>query len=121
MKDYWQTCIDEAFEDAGLQALLGFLRGKLADAEKSLRCREEMANPRVISDEEWEEMKKMPGVIVTKGRKLSKAALKEMELAPLRHKRIAAIYRNEVEMFKAVIAALDQPNDQAERQPAEKH
>ncbi len=90
--------------------LLGFLRGKLADAEQSLRSREAMANPPRISEEEWEAIKARPGTIMTKGRKLSKSALKEIEMEPLRHKRIAVKCRHEVEMFKAVIAALVQPN-----------
>lgn len=97
--------------------LLGFLRGKLADAEQSLRSREAMANPPRISEEEWEALKARPGTIMTKGRKLSKAALKEIEMEPLRHKRIAVKCRHEVAMFKAAIAALSQPNDQGEAQP----
>ena len=70
-----------------------------------------MANPPTISDEEWERIKAMPGTRVTKGRKLSKAALKDMAEEPLRHKRIAEKCRREVEMFRATIAALTQPND----------
>lgn len=42
--------------------LLGWLRGKLAEAEQSLRCRETMANPPTISDEELERLKNTPGV-----------------------------------------------------------
>lgn len=100
--------------DGGLRTtdLLSFLRGKLADAEQSLRSREEMANPPRISEEEWEALKARPGTIMTKGRKLSKAALKEIEMEPLRHKRIAAKIRREVEMFKGVIDALSQLNDE---------
>lgn len=92
--------------------LLGWLRGKLTDAEQALRSREAMANPPTISEEEWERLKAMPGTRVTKGRKLSKAALKDMAEEPLRHKRIAQKCRHEVEMFRATIAALTQPNDQ---------
>lgn len=99
--------------------LLGWLRGKLAEAEQSLRCREAMANPPTISDEEWERLKALPGTRVTKGRKLSKAAIKEMELEPLRHKRIAIKCRHEVEMFRATIAALTQPNAPHELPPTE--
>lgn len=91
--------------------LLGWLRGKLADAEQSLRCREQMANPPTISAEEWERIKATPGVRVTKGRKLSKAEIKDMAEEPLRQKRIAEKCRQDVEMFKATIAALTQPND----------
>lgn len=94
----------------GSDDLLGFLRGKLAEAEKSLRCREEMANPRRISEEEWARLKSLPGTRVTTAHKLSKAALKEMEMEPLRHKRIAAKCRQEVAMLKAVIATIDKPN-----------
>ena len=91
--------------------LLGWLRGKLAEAEQALRSREAMANPPTISEEEWERLKAMPGTRVTKGRKLSKAAIKDMAEEPLRQKRIAKRCRHEVEMFRATIAALTQPND----------
>lgn len=94
--------------------LLGWLRGKLTDAEQALRSREAMANPATISEEEWERLKAMPGTRVTKGRKLSKAALKDMAEEPLRHKRIAQKCRHEVEMFRATIAALTQPNAQGQ-------
>jgi len=91
-------------------ALLGWLRGKLADAEKSLSAREQMANTAPITAEEWEEWSKMPGVIVTKGRRMSKAAKKALAdkqvEQQLRDKRIAIKCSHEVEMFKAVIAAL---------------
>lgn len=91
--------------------LLGWLRGKLADAEHALQCREEMATAKPLSTEELEELSKMPGVRVTKGGKMSKAAIKEMNEMPLRHKRIAEKCRREVEMFRATIAALTQPNE----------
>ena len=100
--------------------LFGFLRGKLADAEQSLRSREAMANPPRISDEEIERLKTLPGTRVTKGRKLSKAEIKEMELEPVRQCRIAAKCRHDVEMFRAVIAALDKPNAVAQRHGEEK-
>lgn len=90
--------------------LLGWLRDKLADAEKSLRCREDMANAKPLTEEDFEKLKAMPGVRITKGRKLTKAELKDMAEEPLRQKRIAAKCRHEVEMFKATIAALTQPN-----------
>jgi hypothetical protein len=95
--------------------LLCWLRVKLAEAEQSLRCREEMANPPHISEEELERLKALPGTRVTKGRKLSKAELKEMAEEPLRHKRIVVKCRREVEMFKATIAAISQHNDKAHR------
>ncbi len=86
--------------------ILDWLRGKLADAEQALRIWEAMANPPTISDEEWERIKAMHGTRVTKGRKLSKAARKDLAEEPLRHKRIAEKCRCEVEMFRATIAAL---------------
>lgn len=91
----------------GSDALFAFLRGKLAQAEQALRCREEMAERKPMTDEQWEEFAKMPGVRVTKGRRISKAALKELAEQPLRHKRIAEKCRHEVAMFTAVIAALE--------------
>lgn len=84
-----------------------FLKDKLAAAEKELRCHEEMSRPQPrISEEKWERIKAMPGTRVTMGRKMSKAALKAMAEEPLRHKRIAAKCRHEVDMFKAAIAEL---------------
>jgi len=103
----------------GSSDLLGWLRGKLADAEKSLRCREDMANAKPISEEEWEKLKAMPGVRITKGRKLTKVELKDLAEEPLRQKRIAIKCRHEVEMFKATIAALTQPNVPAEERLTE--
>ena len=88
--------------------LLCWLRVKLADAERSLRCREAMANPPHISDEELERLNALPGTRVTKGRKLSNAELKEIEMESLRQKRIAVRCRREVEMFKSTIAAISQ-------------
>jgi len=101
----------------GCDVLLCFLRDKLAEAEKSLAAREQMADSKPISEEEWERLKSLPGVIVTKGRKLSKAEVKDIEEGPKRHSRIAAKCRREVEMFRAVIAELDKHN--AER--SERH
>ena len=97
--------------------LLGWLRVKLAEAEHSLKSREAMANIKPMTDEELEQIKALPGTRMTKGRKLSKAALKEIEMEPLRHKRIAVKCRREVEMFKATIAAISQHNvpDQGRR------
>lgn len=96
--------------------MLGWLRGKLADAEQSLRSREQMANAKPLTAAEWEELAAMPGVLVTKGRPLSKAACKKLEAAQeedaARQGRIAIKCRHEVEMFRATIDALTQPNDQ---------
>jgi hypothetical protein len=91
--------------------LLAFMRGKLVAAENALRCREQMANAKPLTAEEWEELAKMPGVLVTKGRKLSKAACKKLEAKQegdaAMQSRIAIKCRNEVDMIKAVIAALE--------------
>jgi len=94
----------------GSMRLLGWLRVKLAEAEHSLKCREAMANLKPMNDEELEQIKALPGTRITKGRKLSKAAIKEIEMEPLRHKRIAVKCRHDVEMFKATIDAVSQPN-----------
>jgi hypothetical protein len=91
----------------GCDVLLGFLRGKLANAEQSLKSREDMANQKPISKEDWEWLKSLPGTIVGKARKPSKAKLEEEIMI---HKRIAVKCRHEVEMFRAVIAALSEPN-----------
>lgn len=101
---------NETGGDFASKDLLCWLRVKLAEAEQSLRCREEMANIQPMTDDELERLKALPGTQVTKGRKLSKAALKEIEMEPLRHKRIAVKCRREVEMFKATIAAISQHN-----------
>ena len=108
--------INGGAQDASVFAskdLLCWLRVKLAEAEQSLRCREAMANLKPMTAEEFEEIKALPGTRITKGRKLSKAALKEIEMEPLRHKRIAVICRREVEMFKATIAAISQHNEKS--------
>lgn len=89
--------------------LLDWLRGKLADAEQSLRCREEIAASceRSADPKYWEELAKMPGVIVTttsRGRK-APTAKDDLESAA-RHRRIAIKCRHEVKMFEATIAAL---------------
>ena len=103
----------------GFEDLLCWLRLKLAEAEHSLKCREAMANLKPMTDEDIEQIKALPGTRITKGRKLSKAAFKEIEEEPLRHKRIAVKCRREVEMFKATIAAISQHNADSS-QPAPK-
>jgi hypothetical protein len=101
-----QITSDHADRVIGSDALLGWLRGKLADAEKELRSREDMANAKPLTDAEWGKFVTLPGTIVTKGRKLSKAKIKEMEEEPKRHARIAIKCSREVEMFRAAINAL---------------
>lgn len=102
---------ENVLEVVSYEFLLGWLHGKLAAAEQSLKSREAMANPPTIPIEEWEKLKSLPGTIVGKSRKPSKAKLEERRLELLRHKRIAVKCRQEVEMFKAVIAALDLVNN----------
>lgn len=82
-----------------------WLQSKLADAEKSLRCREEGESAwRNGTDEEWKTVAKMHG-----GAFLNQAA---RNMKANTEARIAAKCRNEVEMFKAVIAALSTPAPQ---------
>ena len=88
--------------------LLCWLRRKLADAEKELQFREDMANAKPLTAAEWEKFQNLPGTIVAKGCKLSKAKVKEMEEEPKRHARIAIKCRREVEMFRAVITRLNE-------------
>jgi hypothetical protein len=82
--------------------LLGWLRAKLIDAESTLKARMQMeATWRGGTDESWKAV----------GCKTNKAErLKESE----RHGRIASRCRHDVEMFKAFIAAISQPNARAE-------
>ena len=96
----------------GCDDLFGFLLGKLADAEKSLQGREALANPPTISEEEWERLKSHTGTIIGKSRKTSNAKLEE-EIKI--HRRIAVKLRHEVEMFRAVIAAISEPNAEVKR------
>jgi hypothetical protein len=86
--------------------LLRWLRGKLSEAEQSLRCREEMANPTPFSKEELEIIKALPSARVTKGRKLSKAEINDLKEEHLRHQRIAVKIRRDVDMLRAVITTL---------------
>ncbi len=89
--------------------LLLWLNNKLADAEQSLRARESLAESfeRTADPKFWDDLSKMPGVIVTKtyrGRKGPTAEQNKESAASQR--RIAEKCRHEVEMFKATIEAL---------------
>lgn len=78
--------------------LLGFLRGKLAFAEQALRSRVDAQKCwREGTNESWQKV----GCKMTKEQRLR---VSETE------GRIAEKCRREVEMFRAVIAALDKPN-----------
>lgn len=82
--------------------LLGWLRKKITDAEKTLKTREDMAATwRTGTNAEWASAGAMhPSTI---GRTPSKASrLKEAQT----HDRIAAKLRHELTMFRAVLAAL---------------
>ncbi len=87
----------------GSRAMFAFVRAKLAVSEQSLRCREAMAAVKPISPEEFERLSKTPGARVTKGRRLSKAEIKDMKEPSLRHGQIAVKCREEVKMFKALL------------------
>jgi hypothetical protein len=87
--------------------LLGWLRSKLADAERIVMAREQMdAAWRGGSDESWKSV----------GCKLNKSArLKESSVQG----RIATKCRHDVSMFKAAIDALSHPNKKVS-EPARK-
>lgn len=113
--DYYKAALLDVLEDSaqpsdssqrGLrEAERQWLQSKLADAEKSLRCREEGESAwRNGTDEEWKTVAKMHG-----GAFLNQAA---RNMKANTEARIAAKCRNEVEMFKAVIAALSTPAPQ---------
>lgn len=84
---------------------LGWIEGKLADAEVALKCREEMVTTwRHGSDEMWEAAAAIHPS--TAGKSLKRAArLTEAK----KHARIATRLRRDVEMFRATLNAL-QPN-----------
>lgn len=86
--------------------LLGWLREKITEADKTLKTREEMARTwRSGTNAEWK-----AGCAIhpmTAGRALKKA---ERLQEAARHDRIAVKLRRELEMFKAVAEALSHPN-----------
>ena len=87
--------------------LLGWLRGKLTDAERSLAAREQAAECwNSGTDEEWAESAKLHPA-TAKAPPLTKAA--RMANAR-REEQIAAKCRREVQNFKDVLAALSHPN-----------
>jgi hypothetical protein len=82
-----------------LGADVEFVKGKLADAEKSLKFREESEKVwREGTDKSWRAV----GCKMTKQQRLEVSAC---------HGRIAVKCRREVEMFKEVLARLQAPND----------
>jgi hypothetical protein len=90
-----QTDSDKA---VGSGALLGWLRVKLNEAESALKAREQMeASWRGGTDASWRAV----GCKLNKLARLNESAT---------HGRIAVKCRREVEMFKAVIASIGQPN-----------
>lgn len=88
--------------------ILQFLRGKLAEAEKAVRCREEMAATfqRSTDPKFFEEMSKQPGVVITRSGRRGTTTKDVLESAASQ-RRIAEKHRHEVKMFKAAIAALE--------------
>src|ERR1017187_7754783 len=87
-------------------ALLGWLRGKIADAEKTLRAREQMENAWLGgTDKSWRAV----------GCKLGRTQRIAMTDT---HARIAKKCRREVQMFRSILDALIHPNDPDQRPPA---
>lgn len=87
----------------GSSALLGFLRGKLEEAERALRCREE-------SEAVWRSGDDASWALVARLHGGKPSTLKDRLATADTQGRIAAKWRHEVEMFRAAIAALLQPN-----------
>ena len=82
----------------GSSDLLGWLRGKIADAEKTVIAREQMESAwRDGTAKSW----KAVGCKMNKTARLEEAS---------RQGRIAVKCRREVQMFKAVFDALNHPN-----------
>ena len=101
MNDNNGPCRDAAKIEAQA-ALLGWLRGKVSDAEKALEIREELAATwRTGTNAEWASAGAMHPS--TAGRTPSKAA--RITQAQM-HDRIASKLRHELAMFRAVLAAL---------------
>jgi hypothetical protein len=89
--------------------LIPWLHEQLAKAERSLRAREQMeAGMRQDPDELFKKLAAMPGVtITTRAPRGVKVMTKKERLASAdSHRRIGAKDRRDVELFKAVIAAL---------------
>lgn len=91
--------------------LLGWLREKIAEAEKTLRLRENMEKAYLSgSDELWKRAASLHPS--TKGKAMTKHD--RMVQAEI-NRRIAAQCRHELEMCTAVMDALTHPNDTGER------
>ena len=86
--------------------LLGWLRGKLTEAEVAVRAREQMADTwRHGSDEMWKAAAELHPS--TSGKALDRPArLTEAK----KHARIAGKLRRDVGMYRATLAALSPPN-----------
>lgn len=88
-------------------ALVAWLRGKLADAQRALTAREQAMKCWASgTDAEWDESAKLhPSTanapLITKAERLQNAK---------REEHIAAKCRDEVNNFKAVLSALGQPH-----------
>lgn len=79
---------------AGRQLLVKFIRLKIADARRTLKCREQMAKVwRSGTDAEWRAV----GCRKSKAQRLDDARI---------HDRIAVKNRHELEMLRAVLAYL---------------
>lgn len=99
---------DEAERDLEVASsdLLDWLRGKLAEAEKTLKTREDMASlMRTGTNAEWKAAADMHPS--TSGQTATKTErLKEAEA----HDRIAIRLRHDLDMFRAALMALDHPH-----------
>lgn len=91
---------------AGSADLVAWLRGKVEEAEKTLKTREDMAGlMRTGTNAEWAAAANMHPS--TRGQTSSKAdRLRDADA----HDRIAGKLRHELAMFRATLTALDQPN-----------
>ena len=92
--------------NVGLGAVVDFIKVKLAEAERSVKCREQgEACFRGGTDSDWKSAANMHSS--TRGRAMSKA---QRMAAANAEKRIAVKCRREVELFKATLEMLQAPN-----------
>lgn len=94
----------------GSAALLGWLGVKLAETEKTLKTREQMAATyRTGTNAEWDaEARLHPSTVGMKSYKADR--IKEAEMQD----RIAALIGHDRDMYRAAIAALSPPNAASE-------